>query len=287
MVILKMKPEQREVVSSDGTKIVYQVCKNKGSWVLFLGGISSTYSDWKDISRQFQKAEYSTLALDYRGHGYSDIPKKKTAFEMKWFVEDLIAVIRKEKIDKINIVGHCFGGMVALAFYAKYPERVRSLIVINATYTSPYTRPYLPKFANNFLGWFFKVFYNVLGTVLDFYPLNRLPYKRANIEEFKRVPAWYSLFSVAFLHTHFRTMINGQINMINFNVEKALRKMNKPFLIITNKHDSMMPPERSKEMHSFAKNSELIILSESHKPITHFDSDLKSKIMEFLKRNKL
>lgn len=46
---------------------------------------------------------------------------------MAELVEDVIALVDASGADRIHLVGHDFGGLVAWSFAARYPERVRTL----------------------------------------------------------------------------------------------------------------------------------------------------------------
>jgi pimeloyl-ACP methyl ester carboxylesterase len=56
------------------------------------------------------------------GHGQSDKPAKKDAYGLQ-LVEDVALLLDQLKIEKAHIVGYSLGGMVALKFIAKHPER--------------------------------------------------------------------------------------------------------------------------------------------------------------------
>ena len=49
------------------------------------------------------------------------------------WAEDVEAVRAASGSDRIDLLGHSFGGMVAMAYAEQYPERVRSLILVDST----------------------------------------------------------------------------------------------------------------------------------------------------------
>lgn len=50
-------------------------------------------------------------------------------------IDGLLAILHKEKIDRINILGRSFGGSLAQGFTAKYPDMVQRLILCSTVYS--------------------------------------------------------------------------------------------------------------------------------------------------------
>jgi pimeloyl-ACP methyl ester carboxylesterase len=77
-------------------------------------------------------AEHAEVVLyDLRGHGMSERPAGHYA--VADLVADLGALLDALAIDRpVTLVGNSFGGLVALTFAAKYPERVARLALIDA-----------------------------------------------------------------------------------------------------------------------------------------------------------
>jgi pimeloyl-ACP methyl ester carboxylesterase len=75
-------------------------------------------------------ARYHLFALDQRGHG--DSSKNAPSHTLEEMADDVLALINTRGIDKIILVGHSMGSMVAQRFAAIYPERVARLVLIGA-----------------------------------------------------------------------------------------------------------------------------------------------------------
>ena len=73
-------------------------------------------------------ARYHTVVVyDMRGAGLSD--RNRTVFTLESDLQDLETVIDHLKLDKMILFGRGFYGPVAIAYIAKYPERVTHLIL--------------------------------------------------------------------------------------------------------------------------------------------------------------
>jgi 3-oxoadipate enol-lactonase len=72
---------------------------------------------------------YRVLQYDCRGQGQSDHPKGP--YSMEQHADDLAALLEALEVESAHIAGISYGGEVAQAFALKYPEKVRSLILID------------------------------------------------------------------------------------------------------------------------------------------------------------
>ena len=86
------------------------------AWMLVLHGIYGSGRNWASIARRFVRArpEWGCVLVDLRGHGSS------TGFQPPHTIEacanDVLELVRGEGIDARAILGHSFGGKVALEY---------------------------------------------------------------------------------------------------------------------------------------------------------------------------
>jgi pimeloyl-ACP methyl ester carboxylesterase len=101
-----------------------------GSDVILLHGMATNVAYWLlTIVPRVARSHRATV-YDLRGHGYSDVtPTGYTSGEL---AEDLRALMDNLGTERAHLVGHSYGGVVALHFAARYPERVRSLALADA-----------------------------------------------------------------------------------------------------------------------------------------------------------
>jgi pimeloyl-ACP methyl ester carboxylesterase len=90
-------------------------------------------SSWDDFIKEFQK-EYNILAIDFRGHGESDlILEELTEKDYNNMVLDVKAAfnfLTEKDIHQITLIGASIGGNTALNFAAE-EERVQKVIMIS------------------------------------------------------------------------------------------------------------------------------------------------------------
>ena len=91
---------------------------------------------WLDNAASFQPlmpflANYHVIAIDWPGHGLSSHRSADAHYHFLDWVYDLISLVRSQQWQKIDIVAHSMGGMVASAFAGAFPEHVKSLTLID------------------------------------------------------------------------------------------------------------------------------------------------------------
>jgi len=100
--------------------------------VLFIHGFTGSSKDWGEILPLID-SNYKTLAIDLIGHGKSDSPDDENYYTQDSLVEQIDFAIRQLNIKKIILAGYSMGGRVALSYAARYPEKVKGLILESAS----------------------------------------------------------------------------------------------------------------------------------------------------------
>lgn len=72
---------------------------------------------------------YKVILYDQRGGGRSIGPVDSISINIESFIEDIEALRRFFEIDKMNLFGGSWGGILAMFYSIKYPEKLNSLIL--------------------------------------------------------------------------------------------------------------------------------------------------------------
>lgn len=117
-----------------------------GPPVLLLHGVPETSSTWDDLAPRLAAAGRLVIAPDLPGLGGSAYTGP---FDVASVVAQLAALLRAETDGPVDVVGHDWGGSLALALAGTHPSLVRRLGVLNAPYREvPLHRaPHIPFFA--------------------------------------------------------------------------------------------------------------------------------------------
>jgi proline iminopeptidase len=105
--------------------------------VLFLHGGPgyNSYSFEKTIGTQLEDHEVM-IYLDERGSGRSERPAGHD-YKMSTLVADVEALREKLGVPQLSLMGHSFGGTIALEYAARFPEHVQKLIILDAASDLP------------------------------------------------------------------------------------------------------------------------------------------------------
>jgi pimeloyl-ACP methyl ester carboxylesterase len=100
--------------------------------VVFLHGAGFDHTAWALHSRWFAHHGFAVLAPDLPGHGRSEGPALKSIGEM---AEWTIALLDAAEAQKVHLIGHSMGSLIALDAAARLPERVNALSLIGTAAT--------------------------------------------------------------------------------------------------------------------------------------------------------
>lgn len=97
-----------------------------GQTILFVHGFPLSRAIWQPQVEALEK-NFRVITPDLRGHGESSAPAG--VYTMDVFAADLQALIAERKCGPVVLVGHSMGGYISLAFYRKFPQSVRALVL--------------------------------------------------------------------------------------------------------------------------------------------------------------
>jgi pimeloyl-ACP methyl ester carboxylesterase len=98
-----------------------------GQSVILFHGKNFTGLYWKDVIAFLSNAGYRVIVPDQLGWGLSTKPNAKYTFEM--LAQNNKLLLDSLQIDKVNVIGHSMGGMLATRFALMYPEKTAKLIL--------------------------------------------------------------------------------------------------------------------------------------------------------------
>src|SRR3990172_4191036 len=72
---------------------------------------------------------FEVYALDYPGHGFSDIPNVE--YTAEFFIDSVAGFLERVNVKRATILGESIGGTIALALAARHNPRVERVIAVN------------------------------------------------------------------------------------------------------------------------------------------------------------
>jgi len=127
-------------VERDGVRVYYE-SDGSGPAVLLSHGYGATSGMWRG-QLEALKDRYQVIAWDMRGHGQTDSPADQAQYSEDASVDDMAAILKALGVSQAVIGGLSLGGYMSLAFYLKYPQMTRALMLFDTGpgYRNPQAR---------------------------------------------------------------------------------------------------------------------------------------------------
>lgn len=101
---------------------------NGSSKVLILHGWGSCAKNWNQVKKILEISGYKVFLPDLPGFGQN--PEPKNVWSIDNYVSWLEDYCEKENLSQIFVLGHSFGGAIAIKFTLKNTEKVKGLFLI-------------------------------------------------------------------------------------------------------------------------------------------------------------
>lgn len=225
-----------EYADINGLKVFTRI-KGEGSPFLILHGWGSSVHNWTNM-QDLLSEKFKTYILDMPGFGKTAPPDKS------WCLDDYLVLILKYcehyKLDKFYLLGHSFGGRIAIKMAIQYPHLIKKLILMDSAGIRRQDK-LLAFFAG--LG-FWK---GVPG------------YKTARQVFYKMRGCTDYCGAKGIMKETFKLVVKEDLR-------KRLNEIKVDTLLIWGKYDKSTPLKDGKIMDQEIENSKLIIINSGHSP---------------------
>ncbi len=282
---LGQKLESGKFFPSQGATLYYEIRGAKiGTPLLVINGgpgIDHTYmhSTLHPSSALDELAkDRPVIFYDQRGVGKSPALTAGQSCTVADQVADLEALRAYLGYERINILGHSFGGYLAMAYAARYPERIERLIICDSA---------APKFSDTIF-----LFENVFPETNE-----RMEAIKVTDEATKKAAFMY-YFSMLFYSAKNRDTYLAEVTTINANIavgdslrkdmEKLdftpeLPKFRFPTLVMTGRFDMNVAPSVAYKMHKAISGSRFVVFEQSgHMPFYEEQENFVQTVKSFL-----
>lgn len=241
------------VIARDGTRLHYRTAGTRGPAVVLVQGLGLSGRFWFDIPAQLAARGARVAWLDNRGTGKSDDPRRP--FTMRTFARDVISVMDDVGFDRATLVGVSMGGMICQNVAVRYPERVDGLVLMATTPGLPHGRLPHPKVLSQ---------------------LARLPFTKGRAggelaakvllppslqSDFHQIFArWPAAFAADPQRPRSFFMQLGAV--ASHTAGRYLHQVDVPTMVITGKHDILVPTKNSEILARLIPGAELEILDD-------------------------
>lgn len=271
------------VTSQSGDTVqLYAEEHGRGRPVLMLHGLGASLYTWRHLVPRLAR-KHRVITVDLKGFGRSEKPFD-LAYSPHHHADLIVAFIRRTRLRDITLVGHSYGGAIALIVAEKLraagERRLRNMILMNA--------PAFPQKPTSFIS-FMKtpvVPYAVLtaippelATWLSLEPGNILRTSLEDIRAYAR-PFWLPAARHALITTA-RQIVPGNLKTII----SGYRRLRHPALVIWCDGDTVVPLSTGKRLVRTLPNARLkVIKGCGHAPQDEQPAKLLSHVERFINR---
>lgn len=134
------KVVEKEILIINNLKINYKIA-GEGPAVLVLHGWGGSSDSWVKVQEILAEHGYKVIVPDLPGFGKTITPPNPWGVEeyINWLANFLEGVKKNytEFREPFFLLGHSFGGQIAVKFAAEYPERLKNLILCDSAAIRP------------------------------------------------------------------------------------------------------------------------------------------------------
>jgi len=180
------------------------------------------------------KEKYSVYALDLPGFGGSPAPQKP--FTLSDYSDIVVGFIKKMNLKSVILIGHSFGGRIAIKLSSRKPELVSKLILVDSAGFVDEKKQGMkviaklikPLFASSYMQGVRSWFYKTIGS-----------------EDYLATPELQKTF----------------INVLEEDLTEDMKNIHIPTLLVWGENDQDTPVSYGERMHLLIHHSQLSILS--------------------------
>ena len=279
----------------NGVDHFYRIVGDGEPFVVIHGGPGMYHDELYPFFLDFARS-HQVVFYDQRGNGRSLMSAiDSTNFNVELLVDDLEQLRIAFGIEKLNLIGHSWGGLLAMYYAVEHPEKVKRLITVSS---APVNTELLIQCYNNQVSRFTEEEWTEVQELWesegylagDPEVLNKamrmsegvLFHDKANIDRYMAAAAFDSVTAKN------AVVLNDLARDIklNIHVQDRLSQIQCPTLIVHSQQDFIVPaaPRLANELIS---NSELVLLEGSgHYPHVEIPEALFGAIESFIERTK-
>lgn len=253
--------------SFDGTPLYYEV-RGRGEPTIWVYGIACLMNHWHHQLEYFSN-HYQVISFDLRGHNQSGIPKDLSQMTVNAMARDLVALMDHLGLEKAHFAGHSFGVPVLIEFSQLAPERALSYTFINGFAKNPIQG----MFGVDLVEKLFKVgrfahknIPEIWGPLWKFSTQNPLSFIvtgalggfNLKYTEWKDI----EIYAKGTAEMSLDMFIPLFEDMMKFNGEDLVGKIDKPTLVLAGAKDFVTPISFQEFMHRQIKNSRYVVVEQ-------------------------
>ena len=268
---------EHKTVVVNGLASHYQVA-GAGPDVIFVHGWASSRRMWNGLWGHLA-SQYRCWALDLPGCGDSEKPTPGW-YSIPHFSAYVLEFARLQGIERLRLVGHSMGGMIALDLAGRYPESVERLVAINPVVTGRANlRPLAhPGLTRSLLGWVLKLSPLVMQPLLAYSLGSRVGRVQPIQRRFHPIQRRAEEFNKGTVDS---LIFSGRA-VVDHDVSPLLERITAPALVLLGDQDANVPASEGRHAARRIPNGQLHIMRAGHMVTDDRPADVAHLLAGFL-----
>ena len=130
-----------ENIEANGMTFTCRVAgdKSTGKPIMLLHGFPETSHMWIELMKKLVAEGYYCVAPNQRGYSPGARPKKPSDYQLKYLVEDVIAIADALGFGQFHLIGHDWGSAVGWGVLALAPQRIKSWTAMSVPHVEAFS----------------------------------------------------------------------------------------------------------------------------------------------------
>lgn len=276
--------EDGETISVEGARIYHHVLGSRGPHLIVVNGGPGFAHNYLHASPVWNElaANRRIVFYDQRGTGRSPA-ENDSAMDFAAQIEDLEVLRANLSVDRIDLLGHSWGGYLAMAYAARHPEHIAHLVIVDSA---------APKWSDTLF-----LFDHVFPEITE--AQRQTDFAQAFGDQ-KAVDASIRLYLTMLFYSpekrdaflanaseyHFNKEVNETVgrDLANFDLNPELLKFTFPTIVMTGRFDMNVAPLIAYKIHQAIPGSNFVVFERSgHIPFYEEPDAFVREMNAFLK----
>ncbi len=295
-------PYDTQMIATNGVRLHTVLAGDPhGEPIVFLHGFPDFWYGWHNQIPFFAERGYRVIVPDQRGYNLSDKPSDVLAYRISILATDIKGLIDALGYDKVHLVGHDWGAAVAWWVATMFPERLKTLNILNVPYPTVMMKQFqsgdLSQLLKSWYMFFFQIpalpealvsaaGYERMGDILR-RTSNPGSFSDEDIARYKE--AWAQPGAMTATINWYRAMFRSANEARQTAKQNALasgKKIPTPTLILWGEKDQFLGTAVARESLKVLEQGELVFFPKSTHWIQHDEPDDVNKyLLEWITRD--
>lgn len=243
----------------------------EGPNLVLIHGWAMSSLVWKSWLVELEK-DYRVLCVDLPGHGGCD-------YDKPWAMADVLESLAKQLPSKSHVLGWSLGGMIALAYASRYPQRVERLIMLASSAKFVQCKQWLHAQTEDTLKLFFDgLIENSPLTIKRFLML-----QTQGLSQPKKQNSLLKKILNEAKPVKLSALVSGLALLKSTDLRESLQTIHCPLLMLMGANDQLIPLEVTNDSRGLNPDVELgVIADAAHAPFLSHQSEVHCATTRFL-----